>query len=162
MNTKRIIGKTATTGALALALSAAALNGAFADSAPGSLPTFGTVRPGGVILTVNNDFGARDGAVRISVYEAENFLEEAILKLEAEFRDGVAYVPVDNLNPGDYAFVAYYDKNRDGKLNRNVVGAPKEPFGISNGVRPKLAKPKFDQAKIAVSAGSVIPLTIED
>lgn len=119
-------------------------------------------RHNAVTLTVDNDFGVREGSVRLSVYKADNFLKMASLKLEARFENGVAVVPVSDLTPGEYAFVAYYDANGDGKLNRNIVGAPKEPFGFSNGVRPKLSKPKFDEAKVVVNEGSVVKLTIED
>ena len=36
------------------------------------------------------------------------------------------------LKSGDYAFCVYHDVNKDGKLNTNGIGIPKEPYGFSN------------------------------
>ena len=128
--------------------------------------------PKGVVLTVQTPFSpvvkkdeddAR-GYVRLSVYDSrETFLEEASLKVTAPVNEkGEAILPLGPLTPGDYAFVAYYDKNGDRKLNRGLIGRPKEPLAFSNGVRPRVRKPKFKDAKIGVAPGSVIVLQIKD
>ncbi|MEL6370620.1 MAG: DUF2141 domain-containing protein [Pseudomonadota bacterium] len=136
---------------------------AFADSAPQPNPFAKYADPEGVVLAVQPDFDVEGGAVRLSIYEEDQFLEEARAKFQGELNeDGFAIVPVGALPDGEYAFVAYLDENRDGKLNRSIIGSPKEPFGFSNGVRPKLSKPDFEDAKVDVVPGSVIVLTIED
>jgi uncharacterized protein (DUF2141 family) len=68
-----------------------------------------------------------------------------------------------DLAPGEYAFAAYLDENGDGKLNRGkVLGRPKEPVAFSNGVKPKLRKPRYDETKVSVAPGSVVVITLED
>jgi len=48
-------------------------------------------------------------------------------------------------------------------LNRGkVIGRPKEPLAFSNGVKPKLRKPRFEEAKVDVVPGSVVVLTLDD
>lgn len=122
--------------------------------------------PGAVVAAVHLEFEGFTGApVRLSVYDSEeNFLDVAATKLQALVNDdGVALLTVRGLEPGDYAFVAYLDEDRDGKLNRgSVLGRPKEPIAFSNGVVPKLRRPTFDETKVAVRDGSVVTITLPD
>lgn len=121
--------------------------------------------PESIVLAVLAPFATRGGDVRVAVYpDAESFLERAALKESAPVdQDGVAVVRLRDLNPGPYAFVAYYDANGDGMLNRGgVLGKPKEPFAFSNGVKPKLRKPRFDETAIEVEPGAVVVLTLEE
>lgn len=143
------------------AASGAALAAFAAPTIPDTFARFAD--PQGVVLAVTADFGA-GGAVRLAVYGDEQaFLERAEAKHEARLDDnGLAIVPLGALSPGTYAFVAYFDENGDGKLNRGALGRPKEPIAFSNGVRPKLRKPRFDEAKVEVNRGSVVVLAFED
>ena len=121
--------------------------------------------PMSVVAAVRADFSAAGGQrVRLSVYDSEdNFLEMAAIKHQGDLDDtGLALVRFYGLTPGDYAFVAYLDENGDGKLNRGPLGAPKEPYAFSNGVVPKLRRPKFDDAKVNVAPGSVVVMTLKD
>ncbi len=136
-----------------------------ADSAPQPNPFAKFADPDGVVLAVETPFAAERGSVRLSVYEDElSFLERAAAKHFADLdEDGVAILRLGAIEPGDYAFVVYYDANGDGKLNRGkILGKPKEPVAFSNGVRPKLRKPTFDETKVDVAAGSVVVIRIED
>lgn len=45
---------------------------------------------------------------------------------------------------GEYAIAIYQDLNGNGKLDTNIFGAPTEPYGFSNNVRPKFSAPSFD------------------
>ncbi len=147
-----------------IAAAAIAGSAAFADSAPSAEPFARYADPSSVVLAVRAEFPAAGGAVRLAVYDNDrSFLETAILKHKATVDDdGVAVMPLYGLQPGAYAFVAYYDANGDGRLNRGgLLGKPKEPVAFSNGVRPKLRRPHFDEAKVAVAPGSVVVLTLD-
>lgn len=146
-------------GALALAAGAA-----FADSAPLPDPFSKFSTADGVVLAVTSEFAPAGGHIRVAIYENEaNFLETARSKREAIVGDdGIALLTISDLAPGDYAFVAYFDKNGDGKLNRSLIGKPKEPYIFSNNVRPKLRKPTFAETKVAVAPGEVVVLTLRD
>lgn len=145
---------------------AAVAGSALADSAPAPEPFARYADPTNAVLAVRADFAAAPGgSVRISVYDSDkSFLERAIVKYRVTIdENGVAVTPLRGLRPGMYAFVAYYDENGDGRLNRGgVLGKPKEPIAFSNGVRPKLRKPHFDEAKVDVEPGAVVVLTLAD
>lgn len=55
-----------------------------------------------------------------------------------------------DLPAGKYAIKVFHDKNGDGVLNRNLFGAPTEPYGISNNVRARFSLPPFGEALIEV------------
>jgi uncharacterized protein (DUF2141 family) len=58
---------------------------------------------------------------------------------------------VDGLPYGEYAIAIFQDSNRDGKLNTNILGIPKEPYCFSNNVRPRFSAPKYEQCKFTYS-----------
>lgn len=91
-----------------------------------------------------------EGYIRIGVFNSE----EKFLKRNSTFKNYIIAVEsntekivIDDLPKGEYAFILYHDINSDGKMNRKFIGIPKEPFGFSNNVRPKLAKPTFEECK---------------
>jgi uncharacterized protein (DUF2141 family) len=55
------------------------------------------------------------------------------------------------LPPGRYAIAALHDENSNHKLDRNMVGWPKEGFGFSNKPKVGLSPPSFDAAAMQVS-----------
>ncbi len=120
----------------------------------------------GPVAAVRANFDAEPGqAVRITIYDsAEQFLEKPYAKRNGRIDEsGLAIVPLDDIEPGEYSLAAYLDENGDGKLNRGkILGFPKEPVAFSNGVKPKLGKPSFDETKVAVGTDSIVVITLDD
>lgn len=148
---------------LALVLLLIGAGAARADSVTSPGPFSKYADPNNIVLAVQSAFKAPGGLVRLVVYDREEgFLEKAAARYWAEFDEsGVAVLPLRSLKPGAYAFVVYFDENRDGKLNRGALGRPTEPVAFSNGVKPRLHRPKFDDVKVAVDRGSVVVLTLD-
>lgn len=66
-----------------------------------------------------------------------------------------------NLPPGEYAVSIFQDVNEDGKMNKNMFGAPSEPYGFSNGFKPKFSAPTFEDCKVNFTQSKqkiVVPL----
>ncbi len=53
--------------------------------------------------------------------------------------------------PGIYAIAVYHDVNGNRKFDKNWIGLPKEPFGVSNNPRLRLGPPKFKEAAFEVN-----------
>ncbi len=125
-----------------------------------------SIKADGPIAAVQTTFDAEPGkAVRVTIYDSEErFLEEPHAKKEGRIDSrGLAIVPLDDLAPGEYSLAAYLDENGDGKLNRGkFLGFPKEPVAFSNGVKPKLSKPSFEDTKVSVYEDSVVVITLDD
>jgi len=56
---------------------------------------------------------------------------------------------------GRYAVTAYADLNGNGRLDRNLFGAPTEPWGFSNDAVGRMASPRFAQAAFEVGETAV-------
>jgi len=54
---------------------------------------------------------------------------------------------------GTHAVAVSADLNGNRKLDTNILGIPKEPWGVSNNVRPRLRAPRFEEAAFTVSSG---------
>ena len=55
------------------------------------------------------------------------------------------------LPAGRYAIAVIHDENSNHKLDRNMIGIPKEGFGFANNPRVGLSTPSFDKATIQVT-----------
>jgi len=57
--------------------------------------------------------------------------------------------------PGVYAVAAIHDRNGNGRLDTNLLGMPKEPYGFSRAARGRFGPPSFEDAAFVVE----LPLT---
>ena len=58
---------------------------------------------------------------------------------------------VRDLPPGDYAIMAYHDRNANGRLDTLPVGLPTEPYGFSNNSRGVFGPPGWRAATFRLS-----------
>jgi uncharacterized protein (DUF2141 family) len=62
---------------------------------------------------------------------------------------------------GTYAVSASHDRNRNGRTDTNLLGIPKEAWGVSNNVRPRMRAPRFEEAAFELAPGRTITLDVE-
>lgn len=106
-----------------------------------------------VVAGVLND----KGDVRVAVCAEADFLKESC--------PFVAHVPAHagevslrlEVPPGVWAAQAFHDENRNGKIDRNLLGIPTEGLGFSNDAPFRFGPPKFADAafKLAAPAGRI-------
>ena len=60
-------------------------------------------------------------------------------------------VVLTNLDPGQYAIILFHDENGNGKLDKNALGVPTEPYGFSNNVQGFLGPPAFRSAVMQIT-----------
>ncbi|MEM1326755.1 MAG: DUF2141 domain-containing protein [Bacteroidota bacterium] len=66
-----------------------------------------------------------------------------------------------NVTLGDYVIMAFQDRNKNGEMDRNLIGFPKEPIAVSK--MRRLGKPSFSRNKIAfVKSGQVVNVTLRN
>jgi uncharacterized protein (DUF2141 family) len=97
-----------------------------------------------------------EGQLAIGLYNgAEGFPDEG-----KEFKGALAELSGTNvlytftdIPAGTYAVAAFHDENGDGKMDRNLIGLPKEGFGFSRGAKGKFGPPSFEDAAVEVKEG---------
>ena len=73
---------------------------------------------------------------------------------------GLNHFDIPELPKGTYGISVYLDKNGDGNLNRNLVGAPTEPYGFTRNPRIGFSAPKFTKFSFDYD-GQDMAMTIE-
>lgn len=104
-----------------------------------------------------------DGYIRVGVFNtSDTFLKKGATfeKYKIAVEDSTETIIIDDLPKGEYAFILYHDKNSDGKMNRKFIGIPKEPYGFSNNIRPKLSKPTFEECKFLLDDNLVMNIKL--
>ncbi len=61
-----------------------------------------------------------------------------------------------DLPPGRYAIIVFHDENGSGKLDKNILGVPLQPYGFSNDAQGFLGPPSFDDAMIKLGTGNQV------
>jgi len=55
--------------------------------------------------------------------------------------------------PGPYEVAVFHDANANGRVDRDLIGRPREAYGFSNNVRPVLHKPSMESARFEAASG---------
>lgn len=66
-----------------------------------------------------------------------------------------------DLEPGVYGFTIVDDENNNGKIDKNIIGMPKEGFGFSNFFMEKMKKPMFDDFKVDLKSKQKIEIRVK-
>jgi uncharacterized protein (DUF2141 family) len=57
------------------------------------------------------------------------------------------------IKPGNYAIAVIHDENRNGELDTNMFGIPKEGYGFSSGAKVTMSAPSFSDAVFSYDGG---------
>ena len=129
----------------------------FALFVPGVTPRLAAQQTATSKLTIRV-LGARNskGQIAFALFnEATGFPSDkskAVRTLQAriDVQTLSAQVTLDNLPQGGYAIAIFHDENRNGQLDKNMFGIPKEGYGFSNITKKSMGPPKFADARFAL------------
>jgi uncharacterized protein (DUF2141 family) len=132
----------------------------------GAQPTRPAPPPSEVTLTVVVTGATTEGGtIGVALYStADGFPGQIAKAATSSVHPRTA--PVDSfvfrgLAPGQYAVSVYHDVNGNGKLDTNLFGAPKEPWGTSATVRPRMRAPRFEEGTLNVSGSTRVEIRVE-
>lgn len=101
------------------------------------------------------------GNMMVAVYNNEgDFMKKHFDVKKAKITGKEVVVIFEDVKPGEYAITLFQDKNENLKLDTNVVGMPKEPYGFSNNVMGNMGPPSFEQAKVKVDADKKLSINL--
>jgi uncharacterized protein (DUF2141 family) len=116
-------------------------------------------------LTVNiTGINSTKGNVYVYLYTSEEGFPIEISKAnnikKAEVFSNNVTVIFKNLKPGIYAVSVYQDIDANGKINKNFLGIPKEPVGVSNNAKGFMGPPKYEDAKFNLNSNKTIEIKL--
>ena len=127
------------------------------------LSFFHTNLSNGTLTVTILDFRNDQGQVSVALYNKEEAFpkspDKAVKIVMAPIRDKKSIVVFDSLPPGEYAISVFHDENKNGKMDSNFFGIPKEGVGASNDARGHLGPPHYKDAKFNFN-GSAQSVTI--
>jgi len=110
---------------------------------------------GNIVLTVDG-FHNDEGTARLALFTSSDGFpdlpEKAIQALDAEIRAGRLKASFVDVPYGVYAVSVLHDENRNGKMDTNWMGIPKEGYGTSNDAKSSFGPPEFDDARFSLDA----------
>lgn len=101
------------------------------------------------ITKLRND----EGLVMVSLV---NEKKEEIQSQNVTIKDRTAILKFENVKAGKYAIQYIHDENKDGELNSNFMGIPKEGYGFSNDARGFMGPPDFEDEIFTVSGDTLM------
>ncbi|MEO0981600.1 MAG: DUF2141 domain-containing protein [Pseudomonadota bacterium] len=91
------------------------------------------------------------GILTVEVYgrDPDDFLETAgrVRRVRVAAEEGPQTVCQGIDEDGPFGVAIYHDQNGNRTMDRNFIGIPREPFGLSNNPRLRLARPKFEDSR---------------
>ena len=67
-----------------------------------------------------------------------------------------------SLPPGTYAASVLHDENKNGKIDKNLVGVPLEGYGVTNNPKPRFRAATFDEARFTLPAeGATLTISMQ-
>jgi uncharacterized protein (DUF2141 family) len=116
------------------------------------------VRAQGIDVTISNIKSA-EGQILIAVFADQQSFKDEKPAYKHRFpkkslNNGTLKVNFD-LPAGTYGIALVDDQNKNGKLDKNFVGIPKEGVGFSNFYLSGMSKPSFDDFKFNVKGTNV-------
>jgi uncharacterized protein (DUF2141 family) len=114
-------------------------------------------------LTIKVEGDSTDGNIGCALFSnPKGFPMDAagaIQKFSPNTPTGSEFI-FSNLKSGKYAVSVMNDQNGNKILDKNLLGIPKEEWGVSNNIRPTLRAPKFEEAVFEIDEKSDLTLKI--
>ena len=119
-----------------------------------------TVKKNKLVSTVTLKIDGVDiavGEIRIAIFDSENrYMENPSLAEIVPVSQTNIEWQIENLAYGQYAIAVYHDKNKNGKLDTNMLGIPLEEYGFSNNARGRFGPASWSQAKFTVNKRTTV------
>lgn len=97
-------------------------------------------------------FKKAEGEIRIAMFNSkDSYTKEPIHAVVLTVDSTSIEWEVPALPYGEYAIAVYHDKNKNGKLDTNFLGIPKERYGFSNNARGRFGPASWDDAYFSVT-----------
>lgn len=119
-------------------------------------------RPYSILITIKNVKSSK-GLITVDLHgdDPDKWLKKgarlARVRVPAVAGETKVCMPVEKA--GTYAFALYHDRDANMKLNKNWIGLPSEPYGVSNDAPIRLGPPSHKDAAMQVT-GPQTPATV--
>lgn len=111
------------------------------------------------IVDLRNDRGVVGLAVFRSSDGFPGSAQKAVVTRQLSIRDRRASIDLV-MPPGELAVAVIHDENRNGELDTNWLGIPKEGYGASRDARRRFGAPRWKDARLPLADGETLSVRI--
>ena len=131
----------------------------------GTLTTLAPLLASNLTVEVTN-IKNKHGKVAIGLYNKddktfanpEKYYKAIFIEIDSK---KVVYT-FENIPNGTYAVSVMHDENESGKLDKNILGIPKEGYGFSNNVKPAFRSANFKEAKFELLCNKTVNIEMNN
>ena len=118
-----------------------------------TMPTLAQSRDQATIILKVTGFRSERGQIQIAVFNApEKWPKDPAYSSTIDVNSPTVTWKINDVPFGDYAVAVFHDENRNGKMDKNLLGIPVEAYGFSNNQRVTFGPPKWETVKFSVEA----------
>jgi uncharacterized protein (DUF2141 family) len=123
-----------------------------------SISSFGLAQNSNLTVTVSS-IKNNTGLLTVELYNAEGkFLKTSYKTVSSAIKLNTVTVTFIGIPKAEYTVMAFHDENKNGKLDKNFIGMPKEAVACSNNAKGFMGPPKYEDAKFTITADSKISI----
>ena len=108
-------------------------------------------------ITINvENIKSTEGSIIVAIFNSEKtFLNTPFLSKSKLAKTGEIVFEFEGVPNGEYTISIYHDKNKNGELDKNLMGIPIEPYGVSKDGKSMFGPPNYKDALFAVENSNV-------
>ena len=108
-------------------------------------------------ITINvENIKSTEGSIIVAIFNSEKtFLNTPFLSKSELAKTGEMVFEFEGVPNGEYTISIYHDKNKNGELDKNLMGIPLEPYGVSKDGKSMFGPPNYKDALFAVENSNV-------
>jgi uncharacterized protein (DUF2141 family) len=108
-----------------------------------------------IIVTVEH-ISSTEGSINVDVFNSEKtFLKTPFLSKSRDANTGEMLFEFDGVPNGEYTISIYHDENANGELDKNFMGIPNEPYGVSKEGKSMFGPPSYKEALFAIENNNI-------
>lgn len=101
------------------------------------------------------------GTMKVCLVSSKSdFLKKCFREQHVGVTESQMNIIFEDLPQGEYAVSIFHDRNNDEKLNTNIVGIPKEPYGFSNNPMVIFGPPNYRRCVFEVNGNKTIKVEL--
>ena len=103
-----------------------------------------------------NNVDTVEGSLLLAIFNSEEtFLENGFKETKLTPAKGTVIYKFEGITPGVYTISAVHDLNDNGELDKNFMGIPTEPYGVSRDGKKQFGPPSYEDAVFRISNGDM-------
>ena len=103
-----------------------------------------------IIVKVEH-INSAEGSINVAIFNSEKtFLNTPFLTKSEDAKTGEMIFEFEEVPNGEYTISIYQDMNENGELDKNLMGIPNEPYGVSKEGKSMFGPPSYKDALFTV------------